>query len=68
MARGNCTFKQRDATAAVKAVVAAGCKVTRVEVEKDGKIIVIVGEPEEPARDGRVDQFESTGRNEWDDA
>jgi hypothetical protein len=41
MARGTCTFKQRDVKAAVRAVVAAGCKVERVEVEKDGKIVVV---------------------------
>ena len=41
MARGPLTFKQRDVTAAVKAVIAAGAEVSRVEVGKDGKIAVI---------------------------
>ena len=36
MARGPCTFRKRDLTAAVKAVVAAGVQVTGVEVTKDG--------------------------------
>lgn len=55
MARGTCTFKQRDVQAAVKAVRAAGCEVDRVEIGKDGKITVITnGKAHEPAR------------NEWD--
>jgi hypothetical protein len=41
MARGPCTFRQRNVTAAVKAVVAAGVEVARVEVDTDGKIVVV---------------------------
>jgi hypothetical protein len=41
MARGSCTFKQRDVRAAVKAVRAAGVEVARVEIDKDGKIVVV---------------------------
>jgi hypothetical protein len=60
MARGTCTFRQRDVTAAVKAVVAAGCKVKRVEIS-DGKIIMVIGEPEKP-----TDAADNL--NEWDKA
>jgi hypothetical protein len=58
MARGQCTFKQSDVTKAVKAVVAAGVGVARVEVDKDGRIVVIAGQapPPEEGREG----------NEWD--
>lgn len=42
VARGNCTFRQRDVTAAVKAVVAAGREVERVEIEPDGRIRIVV--------------------------
>jgi hypothetical protein len=45
MSRGPSTFRQRDVTAAVKAVVAAGCPVARVRVAKDGEIVVEVGDP-----------------------
>jgi ACT domain-containing protein len=41
MARSSCTFKQRDVTAAVRAVKAAGVEVARVEVDGDGKIVVV---------------------------
>jgi hypothetical protein len=41
MSRGVCTFRQRDVTAAVKAVIAAGVPVERVEIDKDGKIVVV---------------------------
>lgn len=33
-------------TRAVQAVVAAGVSVARVEVDKDGRIIVVAGEPQ----------------------
>ena len=57
MARGQCTFKQSDVTKAVKAVVAAGVEVARVEVDKDGRIVVVAGKAVPDA--GR-------GGNEWD--
>jgi hypothetical protein len=58
MSRGPCAFKQRDVTKAVKAVAAAGIQITRVEVEKNGKIVIItVAQPES----GTVVE-----RNEWD--
>ena len=59
MSRAASTFRQRDVTAAVKAVVAAGVEVARVEVDKHGKIVVVTGKPDQPAA-------ESTGGNEWD--
>jgi hypothetical protein len=60
MARGPATFRQRDVTAAVKAVVAAGCAVVRVEVGKDGKIVIVTSGTEEPTSDRE--------ENEWDRA
>ena len=59
MSRAPSTFRQRDVTAAVKAVVAAGVEVRRVEVDKDGKIIVVIGKPQEPDGQDRL-------ANEWD--
>lgn len=50
MARSPSTFRQRDLTAAVKAMVAAGQKVARVEVDKDGRIVLLVGDPETKRR------------------
>jgi hypothetical protein len=55
------TFRQRDVVAAVKAVVAAGCAVTRVEVDKAGKIVVVVIS-KDPALNNPYDTV-----NEWDD-
>jgi hypothetical protein len=57
MARSPCTFKKNDVTKAVKAVVAAGVEVARVEVDKDGRIVVVAGKP--VPEKGR-------GGNEWD--
>jgi hypothetical protein len=54
MSRRPTTFRQRDLTAAVKGVVAAGCAVMRVEIDPmSGKIIVTVtaGSIAEPMTD-----------------
>jgi hypothetical protein len=59
MSRRPCIFRQRDVTRAVKAVAAAGATVAKVEVDKDGKIVVVVGEPSQ-------NPPSSTGGNEWD--
>ena len=45
MARGDCTFRQRDLTAAIKAAAKSGAAIARVEVKRDGTIVVIMGEP-----------------------
>jgi hypothetical protein len=58
MARGPTTFRQRDATALIKAVRAAGLNVARVEVGKDGKIAVFTTEGAGLAAE----------INEWDEA
>jgi hypothetical protein len=60
MGRRPTAFKQGDVTRAVKAVVAAGVDVSRVEVEMDGKIVIVTGEPDETADD----KHRST--NPWD--
>ena len=57
--RRPCVFRQRDVTRAVKAVAAAGVTVAKVEVDKDGKIVVVVGEPSQ-------NRLSTTGGNEWD--
>jgi hypothetical protein len=44
--RGPNAFKQHDLTRMVKAVRAAGVDVARVEMDKDGKIVVIAGRPQ----------------------
>jgi hypothetical protein len=45
MPRGKLKFRQADLTRAVKATTAAGLSVARVEVDPEGKIVVVVGEP-----------------------
>jgi hypothetical protein len=46
MGHGRCTFKQADVVRAVKACTKAGLEVARVEVDKDGRIIIVTGKPE----------------------
>ena len=59
LSRRPTTFRQRDVTAAVKAVVAAGCPVARVRLAKDGEIVVEIGKTTE------APVAEADG-NEWD--
>lgn len=65
MARGACTFKQQDVTRALRATVAAGIEVRRVEIDKTGRIIIITaGEtPSAPADDLDQELAEYEARN-----
>lgn len=59
MPRERLTFRQRDLTAAIKAVKAAGDRIARIEIDRGGKIVVI------PAGEA---QAADAGENEWDKA
>jgi hypothetical protein len=50
-------FKKTDVTRVARAVLAAGLDVARIEVNKDGKIIVVPGKPDGGA----------AGQNPWDE-
>lgn len=41
------SVRQRDVAAAVKGAVAAGVEVARVEVDKNGCIVIVAGKPSE---------------------
>jgi len=56
--RGRSSFKQGDITRAVRATVAAGQSVKRIEIDKDGRIVVVIGKP---------DNTDSPASNEWDE-
>jgi hypothetical protein len=62
MARRSFTFKQGDVTRAVRAVKAAGLDVARVEVDKDGKVVVITGTPQQQPQ-----SQEDVAANAYDD-
>lgn len=57
MSRGAHTFRQGDVTKALKGAANAGVKVQRVEIDRQGKIVIFPGEPSPSAKTG----------NEWDD-
>ena len=50
MTRAAATFKKRDVARAYRAVVDSGGQVSRVEIDRDGRIVVILGEPGEQRR------------------
>lgn len=39
------TFRRRDVVTAMGAVLATGEKVARVEIDREGRIVVVIGEP-----------------------
>jgi hypothetical protein len=51
MARKPCAFRQSDVTRAVRAAEAAGQKVARIEIDKDGKIVIVIGPAEQQGND-----------------
>lgn len=57
MARGPSTFRQRDLTAAIRAVEKAGKNVLRVEIEPGGKVVLVTSSNETL----------TTAPNEWDE-
>jgi len=59
MARAPSIFRQQDVTKAIKATKAAGVDIARIEITKDGRIVIIT------AAEAAV-QGEAGGDNEWD--
>jgi hypothetical protein len=60
MSRRASTFRQRDVTCALKAVLAAGRDVSRITIDKTGKIEVITTDSQPREQEGEA--------NEWDRA
>jgi hypothetical protein len=57
MARAPSTFRQADLTRAVRGVKAAGVEVARVEIDRDGKIVIMMGKLDEPTTIPRNDDI-----------
>ena len=56
MARVPSTFRRQDVTRAVKAVVAAGVDIARVEIDSAGKIVIVAGKPLEATPQDDLDR------------
>jgi hypothetical protein len=63
MSKGPATFRQRDVTAALKAARLAGTPVARVEISRDGRIVLVMGKPSEI---DLAQLNETEGANPWD--
>ncbi len=63
MARGALLFRERELTRAVRAMAKAGQTVARVEIGRDGKLVIVVGKPQELVAEQLAEDQE---RNEWD--
>ena len=61
MPKGLQIFKQTDLLRAIKAFQKLGLPVARVEIERDGKIVVIAG-------DGKQEAANDNGSAQWDAA
>jgi hypothetical protein len=55
VARAPSVFRQQDVTRAFRAAKAAGVRVARVEIDRDGKIVIVT-----------ADELEQREGNEWD--
>lgn len=56
MSRGAQVFRQADVAKAIRATVSAGLSVQRVEIDRNGKIVVVIGTP----------VLDAANDNEWD--
>ncbi len=63
MARGALLFRERELTRAVRAMAKAGQTVARVEIGRDGKLVIVVGKPQELVAEQLAEDQE---RNKWD--
>jgi hypothetical protein len=61
--RRPCTFKKADVTRAMRAVQAAGHDVDRVEISRDGVIVVVPGQPGGAVQPRARDQVDNAPRN-----
>ena len=59
LSRRPATFRQTDLTRALKGARAAGVEIAQVEIDKDGRIIVVAAKSNEQSSNGGE-------RNEWD--
>ena len=46
MPRAPCLFRESDVRRAIKAAVASGLEIARLEIAKDGAIVVVPGRPD----------------------
>ena len=48
--RGPCKFRRTDLTRAAKAIRAAGLEIERIEISREGVIVIVLGKPNQTVR------------------
>jgi hypothetical protein len=59
MSKGMLTFKETDLRRAIRASQKAGLSIARVEIDRDGKIVIVTGKP--------VNEDTMSNTNPWDE-
>jgi ssDNA-binding replication factor A large subunit len=62
MARAPATFRQGDVTRAIRAAVAASVDIARVEIARDGRIVIVTGKAQPAVQDDldrELEEFEA---------
>jgi hypothetical protein len=62
MARGRVAFKETDLVRALRGTARAGLQAQRIEIDRDGKIVVFLDKGQQP------DTPAGSGANPWDQA
>lgn len=67
MSRGPSTFRERDLVRALQGARKAGVEVARVEIGRDGKIVIVAGKPAEASGNGEVNEWDEVLRDDGED-
>jgi hypothetical protein len=65
LSRRPCPFRETDLKRALKGALAAGMEIARIEIDKDGRIIVVPGEPTKGNGSGYIEQATETPLEQW---
>jgi hypothetical protein len=68
MPHAPCTFRETDVRRAIKAALSAGIKISRIEIGRDGRIVVVPGEPTKEECQGQDNPWDEVLTKNAEDA